>query len=213
VRYNISDFTSLIGTYHKRDLSAKKTAIKKIADQEPLLYKAFSSFLNSIRLSLPLFLAFFTIVPTVIKDIRFEDLFCMTLILTLSFLVGIRVASNPTKTVLLNKIQEKFNKWNYSWKDEEKVKAFFCDKRVIDIAKNHKERMMSFSCAFILGAMMLVYIYFINLDFSGSISHKVQTTIDILQIFYYIFIYIISLFLFILIAEIILWWWEPIIEE
>ena len=211
-----SDFITCMGTYHQRLYNSSLFSIHQDENKETFLFKTVVSYFNAMKLSLPYMAAFYIYIPNVVIDIDQNLKFCLTLVLTLSILMCIRLTSNPTKTILLKKIQERFVMKGHSWKKPENVKSFFKDDEVVDIAKTHKERVLSFSYAFLLGALLLIYVHIlyaiININSSWDLIN-ITLTLGSGQIVFYFIIYIISLFVYILIAEIILWKLNPIIED
>lgn len=211
-----SDFITCMGTYHKRLKDDSLFSIHQNENKETFLFKTIVSYFNSMKLSLPYMAAFYIYIPSVIPDIDQNLKFCLTLVLTLSIIMCIRLTSNPTKTILLKKIQEKFIMLGCDWKNSEEVKSFFQDPIVVDIAKTHKERVLSFSYAFLLGALLLIYVHIlyviINIESSLDLIN-ITLTLGLGQIVFYFIIYIFSLFVYILITEIFLWKLNPIIED
>ena len=147
VIYKSSDLITSLGTYHKRKRPDKLIDYFKItqsSNEETFLFKCGRVAYYSLILSTPLLLVFFYYIPSLIKSQDTLTYFFLTITTTFCFVICIRLTANPTKTILLKRIAEIASNRGLNWTKNDNVLSFFDDDEVKSVAKNHKERTLSF---------------------------------------------------------------------
>lgn len=216
VLYNISDMVTSFGTYKKRNDPGNLFLFATENNKESFLFKIFLAYVNTIRLSLPFLIIVYIYISrfTGIDDISFN--FSLALFITLIFLTSIRIASNPTKTIRLRKIQEKFLNLGYDLKNHFQVEEFFRDPEVIAIAKLHKERVLSFFYTILIINLLIIFLLYLEISLSDFPSILTKESIEIeinAMVIFNIIRFFIFTFIFVLFSEFILWKFDPIIQD
>ena len=173
----------------------------------PFFLKIMSRFRSSIILSMPFVVVFYIYLPELFYS-GFGN-FVSSVIISMNLLLIIQLFSNPPRKLMFIKIKQRrmIKRLESSGvgKDEYMYRIYL----------HHKKRVINFSYTLLYGALFLIYIKIIFLIISAPtvLAPFYISEINVLVIFYFFNIYIISIFIFVLLGEMILLTFDPIIID
>jgi hypothetical protein len=177
--YVLSQVVSLLGIYHiLYERGGKESFPKKLYE----LLKC------NAALSLPLLFTFNYLFQTTLTAVNVKTAFYLSLPITVSTLLSIRLLANPTEIT-----------------QPSIIKFFQNTKERSDIIKLHKERILSFFYAFISASIILLILIFNYHAFANESFNDLKTPmLSCIEIAVAFFAYLLALFCGTLIGEIIL---------